>query len=315
MDFAEAVAECLRAVPRGRVATCGEVAKALGDPRATRALATWAAAHPELPALHRLVFADGRPLHERALVKLRREGVQVRSGKVVGEHLMPSIPPTDYLKGLRREQRADAERVREQDDFDTVHVIGGVDVAYRGDEAYAVAVRWDANAHRVLEFAEARLRVDFPYIAGYLAYREFPAIRAAMSELREPPDVLLVDGHGRLHPARFGFACFAGLRLNLPTVGVAKRALHGEPRLHISCTTGAVPLTIAGELSGYAWTPPQATRPIYVSVGHRISLESALRLVQRSTIGRLPEPLRLADREARKRRREEKWEKVAGLDP
>lgn len=302
MRFRQALARCLAHVPHGRAATCGEIAIALGDPWAARAVAAFALANPSLPSIHCIVHADGLPLSKAAGSKLRRDGVRMRSGRVVPQQLATSIPRIGFLDRLREEQRRFAARVSEEDDFETARIIGGADVAYGPDHACSAAVRWDAETHETIEQADARLRVDFPYITGYLAYREFPAIRAVLSRLEEPPDVLLVDGHGRLHPARFGLACRVGVQLNLPTIGVAKRPLEGIRRTATPSSDRLVRLELDGDICGFAWTPPKAARPIYISVGHRVSLLSALRIVQASTIDRIPEPLHLADLLARKRR-------------
>src|SRR2546422_8193848 len=93
---------------------------------------------------------------------------------------------------------------------------------------HIVAVSLDANDLRVTEITAVKRQAEFPYIPTYLAYREFPGIEAAVRRLKQQPDVLLIDGHGRLHPALFGVACYVGVRLDLPTIGVAKRPLVGR---------------------------------------------------------------------------------------
>jgi len=121
---------------------------------------------------------------------------------------------------------------------------------------------------------------------------------------------LMVDGHGRLHPAHFGVACYVGLRLDLPTIGIAKHPLTGIVRTD-SPHRGAMRVEVDGTTRGYAWTPPGRAWPIFVSVGHRFSLEGALELVQKMTRHAYPEPIRIADRISRERKRSEKREKGA----
>jgi len=114
---------------------------------------------------------------------------------------------------------------------------------------------------------------------------------------------LLIDGHGRLHPALFGVACYVGVRLDLPTIGVAKHPLVGRVRPRTRSLSRASPVEFQGQVRGYAWTPVGRARPIYVSIGHRISLERAFEVVRGSTVRGYPEPLRLADRIGREMKR------------
>src|SRR5207245_7398167 len=161
---------------------------------------------------------------------------------------------------------------------------------------YVVAACVDLKDLNPIDIAAVRHHVDFPYIPTYLAYREFPGIEAAVRRLKQRPDVLLVDGHGRLQPALFGVACYVGVRLDLSTIGVAKHPLVGRVRPGTRSHSGAFPIEFRGQVRGYAWTPPGRARPIYVSIGHRISIERALEVVRGSTLRGYPEPLRLADR-------------------
>jgi deoxyribonuclease V len=199
-----------------------------------------------------------------------------------------------------------AERVVERDSFPDNPALGGVDVAYHAGRAFAAAVRCDAEGFDIIESAVTELPVDFPYIPGYLAFREFPGVAAALGRLRKVPDILLVDGHGRLHPALFGLACFIGVRLNLCTIGVAKHPLVGRPARRTEAQEEAIPLVYAGRARGYAWTPPGGAKAIYISVGHRISLRTALETVRRSTRDRYPQPLVEADRLSKETKRKSK---------
>ncbi len=226
---------------------------------------------------------------------------------------MDRLEAFPLLAELRGEQRRLEARVREADDPGEVRTLGGVDVAYVGEHAFTAAVLVDAKSLDILEIREGELEVDFPYIPSYLAFREFPAIRGAVASLHERPDVLLVDGHGRLHPALFGFACYAGVTLEIPTIGVAKQALAGTPVPSQRTQEGAIPIEIQGEIRGYAWRPPRASRPFYVSVGHRVSLDRALRLCQQATREQYPEPLRVADRLSKEGKNKKKGERLASV--
>jgi len=283
----------------------------LGDVRAARAVAAWILEHPDATNAHRVVRADGRPIFTKARSRLRSEGVRLPRGRATSESVVESVAGQRILEELRTEQGRLASKVSMEDEAMPPQSIGGVDVAYEGDRAYAVAVRFDTRRLELEEIAQTVVDVDFPYIPTYLAYREFPAVRAAVERLRQRPDVLLVDGHGRLHPARFGFACFVGVRLDLPTIGVAKHALLGRTVPSSEAPGGAIPVEVDGRVEGYAWVPPGRERPLYVSVGHRVSLERALDIVRQVTKRGYPEPLAVADRLSKRMKIREKGKRSA----
>ena len=174
--------------------------------------------------------------------------------------------------------------------------IGGLDVhSDRG----AVAVlsfpglQWIAGA--VVEHL-----VSFPYVPGLLAFREIPALLAAIKQLDVLPDLLLCDGHGVAHPRRFGVACHLGLWVERPTIGCAKSRLCGQ-HTELSSERGAtVPLFDGQEIIGAVLRTKKNVKPVYVSAGHRAGLQDAINVVLRCTPRyRLPEPLRFAHRMAR----------------
>lgn len=294
--FGAALVTCVEEIPPGKVATCGVVALALGDVRAARAVAEWIRAHPEADPRRQVVRADGRPVLAPAATDpggVRESALQDRYPR---ESLVDHLAGSPMLADLRAEQEELATHVREEDEGREIRTVGGADVAYAGDRAFAAAVCLDAATLQVLEVVEREIEVDFPYIPSYLAFREFPAVQRAVTALREKPDVLFIDGHGRLHPRRFGFACFAGVSLDMRTVGIAKHPLAGRADPSHRTETGAIPIEFQGRVEGYAWLPPEGSRAFYVSVGHRLRLASALSIAQGATLHRYPEPLRVADR-------------------
>jgi deoxyribonuclease V len=142
-----------------------------------------------------------------------------------------------------------------------------------------------------------RRKTRFPYVPGYLSFREAPAALAAMRRLRRDPDLIVCDGQGFAHPRRFGLACHLGLLANLPSIGVAKSRLIGEHAVLGSQRGEWVPLVDDGERIGVVLRTRTGVRPVYVSVGHRISLETAIDYVLRCTTRyRLPETTRQAHR-------------------
>ena len=180
--------------------------------------------------------------------------------------------------------------------------IAGVDVHFSrdGGMAFAAAVLLDALTLEIVESAQAGLPATFPYRSGFLSFREVPVAMAALAMLHETADLVLVDGQGRAHPRRIGFASHLGLAIGLPTIGVAKSRLIGrfvEP----APETGAVsPLEDKGEIVGAVVRSKTGCRPLFVSVGHRVDLETAVGWTLRTTRRhRLPEPTRLADKLSR----------------
>lgn len=197
-----------------------------------------------------------------------------------------------------------AAEVRSVDELGEVATVAGVDVGFEdgGDTTRAAVAVLGFPDLEPLEDAIARRPTTFPYIPGLLSFRELPAVLAALEELERLPDVLLCDGQGRAHPRRVGIACHLGVITGLPTVGVAKSRLVGahEP---VPDVKGAwTPLMHEDEVVGAALRTRQGVKPIFVSVGHRVSLERAIELVM-SCVKRfkLPETTRRADRIASRR--------------
>lgn len=185
------------------------------------------------------------------------------------------------------------------DQLGTVQYVAGVDMGFEADGTIsraAVAVLSFPDL-QLQESAIARRPTSFPYIPGFLSFREIPAVLDALEKINTMPDLILCDGQGIAHPRRFGIACHLGLLVNMPTIGVAKSLLVGkhesvpdekgswQPLRHRSETIGAVLRTRTG------------TKPLYISSGHRVSLPTAIEYVLRCTPKyRLPETTRIADK-------------------
>ena len=176
-----------------------------------------------------------------------------------------------------------------------LRLVAGVDASYSKGRIYAAVVVLDYQTGEPVEQGSSELPVTFPYLPGLLSFREAPAILAAMAELSKLPDVLLVDGHGLAHPRRFGLACHLGVVLDVPTLGCAKSSLVGEHGPLAEAVGSTAPLTEGAEVLGMAVRTRRNVKPVYVSVGHRIDLPSAVRVVLACVRGyRLPEPTRQA---------------------
>ena len=189
-------------------------------------------------------------------------------------------------------------------DLSALRVVAGVDVSVKVDEhgiaqsrAAVVALRFpDMTA---IETAAASMSTPFPYIPGLLSFRELPVVLAACEKLTTAPDALIVDGMGRAHPRRFGIACHLGLWLDMPTIGCGKTRLigrHADPPDERGAFTDLVD---NGEIIGAALRTRPRVKPVYISVGHRCDLASALALTM-ACVGkyRLPEPIRAAHKAA-----------------
>jgi deoxyribonuclease V len=201
----------------------------------------------------------------------------------------------------RLQQTLAAEIVRE-DELPELRSLAGVTLGYPRAASGSIVGRAAVVVVRLpdLEILEQQVvirAVTFPYIPGFRSFREAPLVIAALEALTARPDLLLVEGHGIAHPARFGVASHLGVVLDLPTMGCATSAPIGtalEPAPEVGSWT---PLLDRNERIGAAVRTKAGSRPVYVSTGHRISLESALRIVLETTrTHRLPEPLRLASR-------------------
>jgi deoxyribonuclease V len=150
-------------------------------------------------------------------------------------------------------------------------------------------------ALELVEVATASAGLAFPYIPGLLSFREAPLVLAAWETLSNKPDLLFVDGQGVAHPRRLGIASHLGLVLDMPVIGCAKSRLCGEAATPGLAAGSRVPLFDGGEVIGMVVRSKDGAKPLYISVGYKISLESALAWTERCLRGhRLPEPARLA---------------------
>lgn len=197
-----------------------------------------------------------------------------------------------------------APMVIREGDVANVRLVAAADVAFAtvpggGPKAVARAavVVLAYPGLTVVEQQTVETPVAFPYVPGLLSFRELPALAGALEATKHEPGLLLVDGQGYAHPRRFGLACHIGVLLDVPAIGCAKSRLCGEQGALGLEAGSRAPLVDGGEVIGLALRTRTGAAPVYVSVGHRISLEAAAEWVLRLCRGRrIPEPLRLADR-------------------
>lgn len=203
------------------------------------------------------------------------------------------------LEQLKLTQQQLAEQVNLTDDFNSsITLIGGTDVGFEdeGKTTRAAIVILTYPDFDVVEYHVARLKTEFPYIPGYLSFREYPALLSAWEQVEHKPDLLLVDGQGVAHPRRLGIASHLGLLLDMPTIGVAKKRLCGYYNPLPKVAGQVTPLTDKQQQIGWVLQSKNNCNPLFISSGHRISQASALNWVNLCLRGyRLPEPTRWAD--------------------
>jgi deoxyribonuclease V len=188
-----------------------------------------------------------------------------------------------------------------------VGLVAGADLAFSpdGERCLAGVVVYDLGRQAVIEETLAWRTVRFPYVPGLLSFREAPAVLAAIRKLKHEPDVFMFDAHGLAHPRRLGLASHVGLFVDRPTVGCAKSRLcggHGEPPVRPGRW---VPLVHGDQTVGVVLRTRKGVKPVFVSVGHRVTLDDAVKMVMACvTRYRLPEPTRLAHNLVTRHRRE-----------
>ncbi|MEP0869434.1 deoxyribonuclease V [Trichocoleus desertorum AS-A10] len=212
--------------------------------------------------------------------------------KIQQQHAWPATAEEATI--IQQQLRGD---IIKEDQLGTVQRVAGVDVGFEADGTItraAIAVLSFPEL-QLIEQAIARRPTTFPYIPGFLSFREIPAVLDALEQIATPPDLLLCDGHGIAHPRRMGIAAHLGLLVNLPAVGVGKSLLVGKHDEVLEERGAWQPLQHRGETVGAVLRTRVGTKPLYISLGHRISLPTALDYVMRCTTKwRLPETTRHA---------------------
>jgi deoxyribonuclease V len=189
------------------------------------------------------------------------------------------------------------ERVSLMDDFNKIEKVGGLDVKYKkgSSKATAAAVVLGFPGLEVLETRVVEGEVSFPYVPGLFSFREIPLLMPALEKLKITPHVMLVDGQGIAHPQRIGLAAHLGILMNIPTIGCAKSRFigtHEEPAKEKGSYTYLYDKT---EVIGAVLRTRTNIAPVYVSIGHKISLPTAVEFVLKCTTKfRIPKPLRTA---------------------
>ncbi|MCS7198088.1 MAG: endonuclease V [Candidatus Bipolaricaulota bacterium] len=301
-DIEKITLELVAQIPKGRVATFREIAVALGDPIAARAVGSILAQHKHDCPSYRVISVDSTVTQEQAKL-LHAEGIPIKNGRVLSLHKFlfrefRSDQPLQKLQQIQHEIRA---RMRLVPDRTEYHTVGGVDLSYADAHGVAAYVRVELDSLRVLDAHTLAQEVRFPYIPSYLAFRELPVMLALLQKLKDRnalADITFVDGTGTLHHRRAGIASQLGVMLDIPTIGITKSLLHGEPERDVKTLAPheICYIRIGGDRAGAALRPSEDAEPFFISPGHRVDLETAIELARRALTRNslLPEPIQQA---------------------
>ncbi|NEP41690.1 MAG: deoxyribonuclease V [Okeania sp. SIO2H7] len=210
----------------------------------------------------------------------------------------PSSWPTTEEEAIAIQEQL-RDRVITEDRLEFVSCVAGVDVDYNYSDNYCqgAVVVLSFPKLKVIDKAIARLPISFPYVPGLLSFRELPVILEAFEQLRIVPDLVLCDGHGLIHPRRLGIASHLGVLIDVPTIGVGKSFLLGKYEPVPDIRGSWQPLLDGKEVIGAVVRTRRKVKAVYVSIGHKISLETAIDyVVQCAPKYRLPETTRKADK-------------------
>lgn len=316
-DLPTELRQLLLQIPIGQTVSFGDLAEALGDLKAARwvAMALQDFQPDEFP-VHRVIRRTGRIVgtrqlpHDDRMVRLRGEGVVINDETVDGScRVRPEFVGTRPLATLMELQQRLAPLVTLLPLEGLPERLAGVDVSYAaGDLGVAAYTVVETRTGKLLHQELIADEVRFPYIPGYLSFREMPLYRKLLEQVHQAGNLepwLLVDGNGILHPRRAGIATMLGCALSIRTVGVSKHLLCGKV-----ADPSADPAEIRagdGELLGYCLNRGTKRSTLYVSPGTGVDAAGALRLAESVMCGhRLPEPLYHADRLSREAARQRK---------
>ncbi len=211
----------------------------------------------------------------------------------------PKLNKNFSIKKARQTQTCLSQKIIKEDRLpQKIRTVGGVDVSYVGNLGVGAITVVDYDSLELIEAQVATCEVKIPYIPTLLSFREIPPAVAGIRKLKVQPDVFLVDAQGLAHPYRCGFASHLGLVIGSPTIGAAKSRLIGKP---VKVDEREL-LMDKDEVIGEVVTTKQGSKPVYVSIGHMVSLETAVKIVKHCSKKRIPEPLLQAHKLATKER-------------
>lgn len=301
--------ELLRQVPAGRVTTFGDLAQALGDIRAARWIGEALRKRENLTNCpwHRVVRGTGELSDSAddeagaAALRLIGEGVPVHNWRVdLARFRFAEFVSDHPLRRLIELQKMIRGKLDLRPLKDMPNYVAGVDTSYAApDRAVAAYALVEVATGQLVWSATAVKEVTFPYIPGYLAFRELPVLMDVLHEVRRArglAEIILVDGNGILHPRRAGIATCVGIELGVTTIGVGKSLLCGTVQTDQTNANGSHPVVHHGEAIALTLRAKPRAKPVFVSPGQGIDLAGAWQVARSLLHGhRLPEPLFQAD--------------------
>lgn len=305
MNLFEYTYNLVKQIPDGKISSYGAVADALGDKIASRAVGRMMNQNPDANTMpcYKIVHSDGRlggfglGIDDK-IRRLDEVGIYIKNGKIFNfDEVFYNKFKTGFpLKKLRKEQIELSKKITLKDGFKKIDTVAGIDVSYpknEFDHACGACVVMDYKTKEIVERKTISWETDFPYISTYLFYREFPIIRELVNILKSQASVFLFDGNGILHPYGIGLASQAGIKLNIPSIGVAKSLLYGEIKNNN--------IFVDGKKKGFTfYSSDRVKRSVFVSPGHKISFETSKKIVKNFSKYKIPEPLRQAHLLAKK---------------
>tara|TARA_Y100000034_G_scaffold96601_1_gene117689 strand:- start:6 stop:683 length:678 start_codon:yes stop_codon:yes gene_type:complete len=212
---------------------------------------------------------------------------------------------------LKKEQLRLAKKIIVKDSFEDIKLVGGCDQAFIDNKIISMVVVFDMDG-KIIEKKHAVIDASIPFIPGFLAYREMPAILEAFNKLENKPDILMCDCNGILHPRKIGMASHVGLILEIPTIGIAKRKL-------IGIVDGNNKIMHEDQVLGMEVETKEHAKPVFVSPGHMVSMKTSVKFVKDWLKGhKTPEPLHVAHKFAngvkKKLKEERETENIETID-
>jgi len=299
MDLYEYTYNLVRQIPDGMVSSYGAVAIALGDVRASRAVGRMMNQNPnadDMPCF-KIVYSDGKiggfglGIDDK-IRRLKLDNVNVNDNRIINfEKVFFNDFKTDYpLKKLRKKQIELSNKVEIKDYLDKIDTVAGFDVAYPKndfDNCCAACIVMDNKTKKVIEEKIIYDKIFFPYIPTYLTFRESDFFRLLYEKLETKPDILIIDGNGILHPFGLGIASYIGVKLNIPSIGIAKSMLCGK-------LEGDKVLFNNKMIGSTYFSSKSIKNPIFISPGHKISHRTSASVIDNFCVYKIPEPIRRA---------------------
>jgi deoxyribonuclease V len=299
MNLYEYTYNLVRQIPDGMISSYGAIAEALGDIRASRAVGRMMNQNPDADDMpcFKIVYSNGKiggfglGIDDK-IRRLRLDDIEVKDNRIINfKKVFFNDFATNFpLKKLRKKQIELSKKVKVVDNFDKIDTVAGFDVGYPKNDfenCCAACIVMDYKTKKIIEEKLIYDKIFFPYIPTYLTFRESNFITLLYNKLDIKPDILMIDGNGILHPFGLGIASYIGVEMNIPTIGVAKNMLCGKLEND--------KVLLDDKIIGCTYFSSRLIKkPLFISPGHKITLDKSLSVVKNFCIHKIPEPIRKA---------------------